>query len=177
MNRTFPIARAARGSGWIVALIGLVVAGLMGALHIAIFSGPALVFGIVAALLIAVALLAGYTAYSMRNPCVEIHSRELRVRGDLYGRSIAIEKLQPEKARIVDLREEAELKPVLRANGIGVPGYQVGWFRLNNGEKALLYMTDESKVTCLPTTESYALLLSVESAEEFLEALRQPSCG
>jgi hypothetical protein len=64
---------------------------------------------------------------------------------------------------------------VLRTNGIGLPGYQVGWFRLKNGETALLYVTDESTVTYLPTTEHDVLLLSVENAEAFLQALREPT--
>ena len=63
---------------------------------------------------------------------------------------------------------------VLGTNGIGLPGYQVGRFRLKNGEKALLYVTDESTGTYLPTTERDVLLLSVESAEAFLQALRKP---
>jgi hypothetical protein len=176
MNNTFPIARATHGSGWIVALeIGLVAALSVGALLLAIFSGPAVIFWIVAAVLVAIGLLTGYTAYSIHNLRVEVNPREVCIRGDLYGRGIPIEKLQPEKARVVDLRKEPELKPVLRTNGIGLPGYQVGWFRLKDGEKALLYMTDESEVTYLPTTEGYALLLSMENAEEFLEALRQPA--
>jgi hypothetical protein len=51
----------------------------------------------------------------------------------------------------------------------------VGWFRLKNGETALLYVTDESTVTYLPTTEHDVLLLSVENADAFLQALREPT--
>jgi hypothetical protein len=173
MKSAFPIARAQSGSTWMVALSATAI--LASGFLLVLFREPALEFWIVGILLVAVVLLAGYTAYSMHNLRVEIGSREMRLRGDLYGRTIPTDKLQLEKARIVDLRNEPELQPVLRTNGIGLPGYQVGWFRLKNGETALLYVTDESTVTYLPTTEHDVLLLSVENAEAFLQALREPT--
>ena len=46
--------------------------------------------------------------------------------------------------------------------GTAVDGYRAGWFDLKNGERALLYMTDPSRVVCLPTTDGYMLMLSVQ---------------
>ena len=64
-----------------------------------------------------------------------------------------------------------ELLPARRTMGTGLPGYQSGWFRLKNGEKALLYLTDRTKAVYVPTTEGYGLLLSPDDPDGFLGAL------
>lgn len=56
--------------------------------------------------------------------------------------------------------------------GTGLPGYQSGWFRLANGERALLYLTDRSKAVHVPTTLGYSLLLSPDDPDAFLSALK-----
>jgi hypothetical protein len=55
--------------------------------------------------------------------------------------------------------------------GTGLPGYQSGWFRLANGESALVYLTDRSKAVHIPTTLGYSLLLSPDDPDGFLAAL------
>jgi hypothetical protein len=54
-----------------------------------------------------------------------------------------------------------------------MPGYQGGWFRLENGESGLLYLTDWQRVAVVPTTDGYTLLLSPADPEGFLAALRR----
>jgi hypothetical protein len=53
-----------------------------------------------------------------------------------------------------------------------MPGYQAGWFRLRNGESALLYLTDRTRAVYVPTELGYSLLLSPSDPERFLEAIR-----
>ena len=72
----------------------------------------------------------------------------------------------------MDFRVEPGLEPRSRTMGTGMPGYGAGWFRLANGDKALVYLTTPERVVYVPTREGYALLLSVERPEAFLDALR-----
>ena len=51
-------------------------------------------------------------------------------------------------------------------------GYRAGWFRLRNGEKALVYVTDPSRVVYIPTTEGYAVMVSPHEPDAFLAAVR-----
>jgi len=74
--------------------------------------------------------------------------------------------------RAEGLREEGELRPKWRRMGTGLPGYQAGWFRLRNGEKALLYLTDRTRAVYIPTTAGYSLLLSPADPDGFLSQLR-----
>jgi crotonobetainyl-CoA:carnitine CoA-transferase CaiB-like acyl-CoA transferase len=60
----------------------------------------------------------------------------------------------------------------MRTNGVGLPGYRAGWFRLRNGEKALAFVTDVHRVTYLRTTDGYSVLLSVEQPQQFASALQ-----
>jgi PH (Pleckstrin Homology) domain-containing protein len=101
----------------------------------------------------------------------EISSDGLRLRGDLYGRLIPIDALRIDQARRVELDATSELAPRRRTMGTGLPGYQAGWFRLRNGEKALVYLTDRSRAVYVPTTAGYDVLLSPEDPDGFLRAL------
>jgi hypothetical protein len=62
--------------------------------------------------------------------------------------------------------------PTIRTMGTAMPGYRAGWFRLRNGHKALLYVTDPSDVVLVPTTAGYDVLLTVADAERFVEHLK-----
>ncbi len=90
-----------------------------------------------------------------------------------YGRTIRKDEIAIDGARIINLNEEPAYKPALRTNGIGLPGFQSGWFRLKNKEKALLFVTVYQKVLYLPTTKDYSLLISVTDPETMLEKMKE----
>ena len=138
---------------------------------------PLWILGGILLLLLALLGLFSYIAYSSRTVQFELSREGLRVRGGLYRRMVPTESLIVEKAKHIDLREPTSYKPRLRTNGIGLPGYASGWFRLRNGEKALLYVTDVSNVVYVPTREGYSLLLSVAQPESFLQSIRNISTG
>lgn len=102
-----------------------------------------------------------------------VSAEAVRIRGDFYGRVIPIGQLRVDAARRVDLSQASELRPGVRTMGTGLPGYQSGWFRLANGERALLYLTDRQKAVYVPTTLGYSLLLSPDDPDGFLAALRR----
>ncbi|HMF09269.1 MAG TPA: PH domain-containing protein, partial [Thermoanaerobaculia bacterium] len=76
-------------------------------------------------------------------------------------------------ARAVDLRIDTALNPAVRTMGTALPGYRAGWFRLRDGEKALCYLTDASRVAYVPTNAGYAVLVSVEDPAVFLASLKR----
>ena len=129
----------------------------------------------IAALMLALLLLFGYFAFASRFTRYEITPDGLSIRGTLYGRQLPWSSLTPEEARVVDLASEAALQPTLRTNGLGLPGYQAGWFRLRRAGRGLLFLTDRSRVVVVPTTLGYTLVLSVIDPEGFVEALRRRS--
>ncbi len=112
-----------------------------------------------------------FFAYSARNARFELNDYGISIRSWLYGRFIPRNVLIATSARMVNLRVEEAYKPRLRTNGISLPGYDAGWFKLRNGEKALVFMTNASRVVYIPTSKGYSILLTPNQPEEFLRAV------
>ncbi|HEY7396125.1 MAG TPA: PH domain-containing protein [Gemmatimonadaceae bacterium] len=106
-----------------------------------------------------------------RSSTFEVSPEGLRIRGDIYGRLIPTGQLVADSARRVDI-STGDFRPVLRVGGTAVPGYRSGWFRLANGSRALLYVTDPAKVVLVPTRDDYSLLLSVTETDRFVAQVR-----
>jgi PH (Pleckstrin Homology) domain-containing protein len=129
--------------------------------------------GLLFVVLIGAMALLGASIRGSRKSTFELDPAGLRVRGDLYGRLIPASELRGGAARVIDLQQERTLRPTARTMGTAIPGYRAGWFRLADGEKALLYVTDPQRVVYVPTRAGYSVLLSVDRPTEFVERLRE----
>ena len=147
MTETFPIVPGSVKVVWIIVPLVLVLVG-------------------------ALALL-GHSLHGAQSARFEVSPDGLRLRGDLYGRLIPGSQLRGGAARALDLRTEDALAPKFRTLGTAVPGYRAGWFRLRNKEKALLYVTDPSRVVYLTTTAGYAVLVSVADPAAFIASVQR----
>ena len=130
-----------------------------------------------ALVLVSLLFLFSYIAYSSRNVRFEVSSDGLSIIGDLYGRTIPAESLMVGQAKCLNLAESHEYQPRFRTNGIRLPDYRAGWFKLHNRDKALVFVTDTSRVVYIPTTEGYSVLLSVFEPEAFLQTLSDAVSG
>jgi hypothetical protein len=126
----------------------------------------------VLALLIGLVVLFAWFAYSTRHVRCEVSSDGLKIAGDLYGRTIPGRELIAVQARVLDLTKDTDYALARRTNGTGLPGYKAGWFRLRNGEKALVFVTDPKSVAYVPTRAGYSILVSVAEPARLLEAVR-----
>jgi len=129
-------------------------------------------FGI-AVLLLGVMVLLGATVVGSRFSRFEVSDSALRLRGDVYGRTIPFERIVPDRVRVVDMATEPSLRPRSKRIGTALPGYQAGWFRLDNGEKALLYLTDRSRAVYIPTRDGYSVLLSPHDPDGMVATIRE----
>lgn len=143
----FPIIPAAGKSLWVLAAIALV--------------------------LVLSALLMGYIAWSTRHVTCTISPEGLRIQGDMYGRLIPLQSLVLEEAAVTNLTTDKDHQAKWRTNGVGLPGYASGWFKLRNGKKGLLFVTDPTRVARIATTEGYTVMLSVSEPAALIDALRQ----
>ena len=124
-------------------------------------------------IIIPLILIMGVVVYSALNTRFEVNEEGLHIKGAIYGRFIPKESIILTNSRILNLEADSELKPARRTNGIGLPGYSEGWFKLANGERALLFVSDKISVIYLPSTEGYSVLLSTVNPEEFLGSLKE----
>jgi hypothetical protein len=138
-------------------------------------AGPAFAVTLGGIMLLLAGLLAlfAYMTWSAWQIRFEVSAEALTIRGGFYGRSIPRTDLVLSEMREADLRAESEYSLVWRNNGIGMPGYQAGWFKMQNGGKALAFLTDRSHVACVPTRQGYTVLMSVAKPAELLESLRR----
>jgi len=133
---------------------------------------PLWFFAVILVIFTALMVFFVWSAWSTRHSRVDIAAAGIRLVGDLWGRRIPFEKLHVDQARRINLHQEQDYALRSRTMGTGLPGYAAGWFRLRNGEKALVYVTRQDDVVHIPTTEGYSLLLSVDAPERFLARLR-----
>ncbi len=141
----FPMIPAASKSLWFFAIISLVLVGAL--------------------------LMMGWVAWSMRHATFTVSNEGLRLEGDLYGRLIPLKSLKLDEAVVTNLNNDRDHQPKWRTMGTGLPGYAAGWFKLRNGTKALLYVTDRTHVARIPTTEGYTVMLSVADPAALIEEL------
>lgn len=134
-------------------------------------SAPLLFIAAISLILILLLGVFARVGYSTRNTKFEISDQGLRINGGIYGRFIPKEDITAGQIQTINLTTYPEYQPSFRTNGIGLPGYAEGWFRLKNKEKALLFVTDRSNIVYIPTNRGYSVLLSVRNPAEFRQAV------
>ncbi len=127
-----------------------------------------------ALVIIAVVLvLAGATTFFLsRAPKFEVSPEGLRISGSPFGRMIPAAQLRVDAARLVDFTKSPDLRPKWRTLGVGLPGYQAGWFRLHDGEKALVFLSGTRPAIYVPTNAGYCLLINSDDPAALLSSLR-----
>ncbi|MFA5684772.1 MAG: hypothetical protein WCZ65_06875 [Lysobacteraceae bacterium] len=106
----------------------------------------------------------------------ELDDSALTLRVAWYRQRIAISDLDLAAARIVDLAERSEWRPLIRTNGIGLPGFHAGHFRLRSlRQRAFCVLTSTRRVLALPERGGRLLLLSLRQPQALLDALGQGS--
>lgn len=127
---------------------------------------PVLLIIVAAGVMLALSLLGA------RASSFEVSTEGLRLRGDLYGRLVPASEIRTGEVRRLDLGREPDYAPRVRTLGTALPGYRSGWFRLKNGEKALLYMTDRVKAVLVPTVNNYSIIVSPSDPDAFVAAIK-----
>jgi len=100
-------------------------------------------------------LLAVGTIYGMAHTKVSVGNGFLTVKSTFYGKKIPLDEINVDGVRKLNLGSDRDkdYRVTLRTNGIGLSGYTVGWMRLHNGHKALVYITDKTNVALIPTAK------------------------
>jgi hypothetical protein len=91
----------------------------------------------------------------------------------LYRQRLPLSDLQLDAARVVAIDERPELKPMLKSNGMALPGFRSGWFRSRTFKKLFVATAGGKRLLWLPTTRGHALLLQVRQPQVLLERLRE----
>jgi hypothetical protein len=128
----------------------------------------------IAPALVVIPLVLAMLLLAMKRRSVKLRDGVLEVRAALFRHRVAVGQLDLARARVVDLRERTELRPVLKTGGMSVIGFAAGHFRLREKfGKAFCLLTDRQRVLWLPLRDGKTqLLLSLERPQALLDALR-----
>ncbi len=131
------------------------------------------------AMVLAMAALAGVPARaqhpSLFRSRIDVGPDGLRIDGALFRESIPRTEWRLDLARIVDLDQEPGLRPGLKLYGAGLPSYHAGWFRLKDGQKAVVTIGRSNLAVYIPTNRGRAVLVGPDDPADFLDALRNPN--
>lgn len=101
----------------------------------------------------------------------------LVLKSGFNGCTVAYADLQLDNARVVDLAERTEYKPMLKLNGTGLTRFKGGWYLLRDRSRAFVAITGGPRVLWIPTSKTYSLLLQPSQPQALLDALRTMADG
>lgn len=153
-GQVFPMAESAVKTGWLSILFG----GLL-ILWVGLF------------------FFLNSMIHGAANAEIALRGGLLVVRGSVYGRDIPLAEVDAVGAHAVDLGQAGPKSLKWRTNGIGMPGLAAGWYRLTDGEKALVFVTNKQRAVYVPTSLGYAVVVSPGDPQRFLDALRRESAN
>ena len=173
--RSYAVAPLAKAS--LVSLVTALVLLPLGVLAaIALEQLPTEPLRILQAVLLSL-LPAAILVPAMRRRALTFDGHELVIKTTLHTRRRTLDQLDLDGARIVDLGQHKELRPMLRTFGAGVVGFRSGHYRLRNWQRAFVMLTRRDRVLALPEHEGTLLLLSVERPQQLLDDLRAAPNG
>lgn len=108
----------------------------------------------------------------VRRHRLHLDSSGLSVTTTLYRRHFTLPELDLATAGVVDLDERPEFRPMLRTNGLSVPGFRSGWYRLRNGNRALVAAAGGQRLLRIPTRAGHDLILQPVDPAGLLADLR-----
>jgi hypothetical protein len=107
-----------------------------------------------------------------KKPSVNIDNGLLTIKSLFFGKTISVGDINVNGVKHLNLKEDKDYNIRIRTFGIGLPNYYVGWMRLNNGNKALVYLKDRQNVVLIPTNK-YDILVSSDDFVGIKEALNK----
>jgi hypothetical protein len=128
--------------------------------------------GFAIAMLVATSVLcAFFLGHIVRRVDVALDGDTLVANAGVTTKRFPLATLRRHGLTVVDLDTHAELKPMLRTYGIGMPGLAGGWFRLRNRDKAFCVVTSRRRVSALQADDGTRVLLSLADPAPLRDAL------
>lgn len=117
-----------------------------------------------------VATTAGVLIAFSRRRSIALSDDGLVIRATFYTRRIPYDDMRPGGARVLDLQEHPESRPLLKTNGLAVPGLAAGHFR-DRQRKKLFCLITGPRVVILPLSDGSSVITSPVHPQKFLDQL------
>lgn len=104
---------------------------------------------------------------------IELTDGSITVATCVHRETLPLSDLHLDQARVFDLDEHPAYRPTISTHAFSLPGFQSGWFRLRNGEKALVACAGGRRLLRLPTSRGHCLLLQPRQPQVLLDRLQE----
>lgn len=141
--------------------------------YVSDIADKALFFGVsVTVLLIPILLIASFLYFwvGLTNSKLEVNDSALAFRTVFYSKTIDIDDIFLDKVRMLDGKDEKNI-PSFRTNGISFSGINWGWFKLKNGRRALVFVTDKEDSILIPTNLNFDVIISTSEPEKLINTI------
>lgn len=119
---------------------------------------------------VALAALMVWLGFPQSPASVTVAPGKLVLSMPIYGRAIELSQIELDSIASANLATDARYRATWRTNGLGVPGFDLGWFRTAFSPRTLMYRTAENAFVC--NTKAGALILSVADPERLARAVK-----
>jgi len=112
----------------------------------------------------------GLILWQVSSVHMKLDASTLVVGGGLYRVTVPMEQIDRSAVRQWTA-EDAGYTPRWRVNGIGMPGFALGWFT-SKQSKIFAAIAREDHVVVIPTTDGYTILASPDDPQGFVDKIR-----
>lgn len=120
---------------------------------------------------VGVILLVGFGIFAQLSVArLQISGSKLLVGGGLYSISVDRAEILKDEVRLISGTDVA-YRLSNRTNGVGLPGFALGWFQLSNGKKVFALTTEQPSVL-IPTKLGYDIITSPADRDRFISSIR-----
>jgi hypothetical protein len=116
-----------------------------------------------------VSVVAALILVQLASTKVVLDGQKLMVGGGLYKVSVDTKTIQKDRVESVSL-DSGSFALGYRVNGVGMPGFALGWFQPPKGKKLFVLVTD-SHPLIIPTSGDFDIVVSPKDPKGFLNAL------
>ncbi len=113
-----------------------------------------------------------WLSFAQTQSSIILTDTELLFNVPVYGKRFAFSEIEVDQIQTANLSSDRGVRLFVRSNGVGVPGYQLGWFRLRDTRKALAAVTGDD-VVIIPTRRGYSLVATVADPSKVANEIRQ----
>ncbi|MDP6416565.1 MAG: PH domain-containing protein [Gammaproteobacteria bacterium] len=140
------------------------------------FTNKVSMIGITSSVTLLSIILFAALVYFLLKTEILLDTQTLNVKAAFYERNVNLSDIIWANSHIIDLSNMPEFTPRVRVNGIGLPGYRAGWFRLANGSQAFLLVT-HGPLAYLPVQGGKDFLLSIKESSPLFEKIKSSDSG
>ena len=133
------------------------------------FRPPPAGFAVTALVIVSIA---GLLLVASARRSIRINGDVLEIKATFYSRSLALSSIDVDAARVIDLREHPENRPLLKTNGYAVPGLVAGNFRDRRRNKLFCLVT-APRVLRMPLKDGSLVLASPAHPDRLLDSIRK----